>query len=179
MRENTLQELKEKLKSKQTYKIAIVANMIVGKSTLINALFGREILPSFNEATSDCIVEITSMPDIPKKAEVFFENKSPITLEEKYFIELKQYAQKDSKCEDQHKGVEKITLTYPFLHIQNKQESKQENIEILFIDTPGPNNTGNFQDKHKRQTKTALNDVDMTLFVFDYGQLDANLESDE
>ena len=179
LRENTLQELKEKLKSKQTYKIAIVANMSAGKSTLINALFGREILPSFNEATSDCIVEITSMPDIPKKAEVFFENKSPITLEEKDFIELKQYAQKDSKCEDQHKGVEKITLTYPFLHIQNKQESKQENIEILFIDTPGPNNTGNFQDKHKRQTKTALNDVDMALFVFDYGQLDANLESDE
>lgn len=67
LRENTLQELKEKLKSKQTYKIAIVANMSAGKSTLINALFGREILPSFNEATSDCIVEITSMPEIPKK----------------------------------------------------------------------------------------------------------------
>lgn len=179
LRKNTLQELKEKLKSKQAYKIAIVANMSAGKSTLINALFGREILPSFNEATSDCIVEITSMPEIPKKAEVFFENKSPITLDEKDFKELKQYAQKDSKCEDQHKGVERITLSYPFLHIQNKQESKQENIEILFIDTPGPNNTGNFQDKHKRQTKTALNDVDMALFVFDYGQLDANLESDE
>lgn len=181
LRENTLQELKEKIKSKQTYKIAIVANMSAGKSTLINALFGKEILPSFNEATSDCIVEITSMPDIPKKAEVFFENKSPITLEEKDFIELKQYAQKDSKCEDQHKGVEKITLSYPFLHIQNKQESKQENIEILFIDTPGPNNQGEFADKHKNQTKDELNKANMALFVFDYGQLDANLkpESDE
>lgn len=182
LRENTLQELKEKLKGKQTYKIAIVANMSAGKSTLINALFGREILPSFTEATSDCIVEITSMPKIPKKAEVFFENKSLITLEEKDFKELKQYAQKDSKCkEDQHKGVERITLSYPFLHIQNEQESKQENIEILFIDTPGPNNQGEFANKHKNQTKTALNDVDMALFVFDYGQLDANLkpESDE
>lgn len=182
LRENTLQELKEKLKGKQTYKIAIVANMSAGKSTLINALFGREILPSFTEATSDCIVEITSMPKIPKKAEVFFENKSLITLEEKDFKELKQYAQKDSKCkEDQHKGVERITLSYPFLHIQNEQESKQENIEILFIDTPGPNNQGEFANKHKNQTKTALNNVDMALFVFDYGQLDANLkpESDE
>lgn len=178
LREKTLQEIKEKIKGKQTYKIAIVANMSAGKSTLINALFGREILPSFNEATSDCIVEITSMPKIPKKAEVFFENKSPITLEEKDFKELKQYAQKDSKCDEKYQKVEKITLSYPFLHIPNKQESKQKNIEILFIDTPGPNNTDEFAYKHTNQTKTALNDVDMALFTFDYGQLDANLRSD-
>lgn len=179
LRGKTLQEIKEKIKGKQTYKIAIVANMSAGKSTLINALFGREILPSFNEATSDCIVEITSMPKIPKKAEVFFENKSPITLEEKDFKELKQYAQKDSKCDEKYQKVEKITLSYPFLHIPNKQESKQKNIEILFIDTPGPNNTeDDFAYKHANQTKTALNDVDMALFTFDYGQLDANLRSD-
>lgn len=51
--------------------------------------------------------------------------------------------------------------------------------EVLFIDTPGPNNTGEFSNKHKSQTREVLNAVDMALFAFDYGQLDANLTSDE
>lgn len=117
-REAKLQGIRENLKKKQLYKIAIVANMSAGKSTLINALFGKELLPSYSEATSDCIVEINSAPNIPKKAEITFEDKGINTLREQDFSELKQYAQKDTRCHNEkYKKVEKITLYYPFLHI--------------------------------------------------------------
>ncbi len=163
----------------QEYKIAVVANMSSGKSTFINALFGEEVLPAFNHATTDCATFIYSKPKINKKAIIYFsDNKKQVEITNNLEDEIKQYAQKDEECElEKYKNVEKIELYYPF---KNLQTSPSEDFSITFIDTPGPNSTGeDYKQKHKDQTRSVLNDVDLALFMFDYGQLDANLESDE
>jgi predicted GTPase len=172
-----LEEVKQRLDN-QEYKIAVVANMSSGKSTFINALFGKEVLPAFNHATTDSATYIYSKPNIEKKAEIFFsDNKESIEVFENLEAEIKQYAQKDEDCkDDKYKNVEKIDLYYPF---ENLQTSSNEDFSITFIDTPGPNSTGDYGQKHKDQTRSVLNSVDMALFTFDYGQLDANLKSDE
>ena len=172
-----LEEIKEKLDN-QEYKIAVVANMSSGKSTFINALFGKEVLPAYNHATTDSATYIYSKPNIEKKAEIFFsDNKENLEVFENIESEIKQYAQKDEDCkDDKYKNVEKIDLYYPF---ENLQTSSNEDFSITFIDTPGPNSTGDYGQKHKDQTRSVLNSVDMALFTFDYGQLDANLKSDE
>ncbi|MDD2507561.1 MAG: dynamin family protein [Aliarcobacter skirrowii] len=172
-----LEEVKEKLNN-QEYKIAVVANMSAGKSTFINALFGKEVLPAFNHATTDSATYIYSKPNIEKKAEIFFsDGRKNITITENLEQDIKQYAQKDEDCkDDKYKNVEKIELYYPF---KNLQTSSSEDFNITFIDTPGPNSTGDYGQKHKDQTRSVLNSVDMALFAFDYGQLDANLKSDE
>lgn len=172
-----LDEVKEKLNN-QEYKIAVVANMSAGKSTFINALFGKEVLPAFNHATTDSATYIYSKPNIEKKAEIFFsDGKKSITVTQDLEKEIKQYAQKDEDCEDdKYKNVEKIELYSPF---ENLQTSSSEDFSITFIDTPGPNSTGDYGQKHKDQTRSVLNSVDMAIFIFDYGQLDANLKSDE
>lgn len=172
-----LEEIKQKLDN-QEYKIAVVANMSSGKSTFINALFGKEVLPAFNHATTDSATFIYSKPNIEKKAEVFFsDGRNSITVKEDLEKEIKQYAQKDEDCkDDKYKNVDKIDLYYPF---KNLQTTSSEDFSITFIDTPGPNSTGDYGQKHKDQTRSVLNSVDMALFAFDYGQLDANLKSDE
>ncbi|MCK9337701.1 MAG: dynamin family protein [Arcobacteraceae bacterium] len=172
-----LDEVKDRLNN-QEYKIAVVANMSAGKSTFINALFGKEVLPAFNHATTDSATYIYSKPNIEKKAEIFFsDGKKSITVAQDLEKEIKQYAQKDEDCkDDKYKNVEKIELYYPF---ENLQTSSSEDFSITFIDTPGPNSIGDYGQKHKDQTRKVLNDVDMALFTFDYGQLDANLKSDE
>lgn len=172
-----LEEVKEKLNN-QEYKIAVVANMSAGKSTFINALFGKEVLPAFNHATTDSATYIYSKPNIEKKAQIFFsDGKKSITVTQDVEKEIKQYAQKDKDCEDdKYKNVERVELYYPFEHLQT---SSSEDFSITFIDTPGPNSTGDYGQKHKDQTRSVLNSVDMALFTFDYGQLDANLKSDE
>ncbi|MCT7531696.1 dynamin family protein [Aliarcobacter cryaerophilus] len=173
-----LQDVKQNL-DKQEYKIAVVANMSAGKSTFINALFGKEVLPAFHHATTDSAAYIYSKPNIEKKAEIFFSDKrKSITITEDLEKEIKQYAQKDKDCKDnKYKNVEKINLYYPFLNLQT---SSNEDFSITFIDTPGPNSTGeDYAQKHKDQTRSVLNSVDMALFVFDYGQLGTNLKSDE
>lgn len=177
MLQKKLEEIKQKLDN-QEYKIAVVANMSSGKSTFINALFGKEVLPAFNHATTDSATFIYSKPNIEKKAEVFFsDGRNSITVKEDLEKEIKQYAQKDEDCkDDKYKNVDKIDLYYPF---KNLQTTSSEDFSITFIDTPGPNSTGDYGQKHKDQTRSVLNSVDMALFAFDYGQLDANLKSDE
>jgi predicted GTPase len=172
-----LEEIKEKLNN-QEYKIAVVANMSAGKSTFINALFGKEVLPAFNHATTDSATYIYSKPNIEKKAEIFFsDGKKSITVTQDLEKEIKQYAQKDEDCkDDKYKNVERIELYYPF---QNLQTSSSEDFSITFIDTPGPNSTGDYGQKHKDQTRSVLNNVDMVLFMFDFEHIDDNLKSDE
>lgn len=42
----------------ETYDVLVLATMSAGKSSLINALAGRELLPSANEATTACLTSI-------------------------------------------------------------------------------------------------------------------------
>ena len=163
----------------QEYKIAVVANMSSGKSTFINALFGEEVLPAFNHATTDSATFVYSKPNVEKRAIIYFnDGKKKVEIKDNLEKEIKQYAQKDEECKDEkYKNVEKIELFYPF---KNLQTSSSKDFKITFIDTPGPNSTGDgYKQKHKDQTRSVLNEVDLALFMFDYTQLDANLESDE
>lgn len=162
----------------QKYKIAVVANMSAGKSTFINALFGKYVLPAYNSSTTDCATFIYSKKDISKKAVITFsDNRPKIEIVENLEQEIKQYAQKDEDCkDDKYKNVEKIELYYPFKNIRT---DLNDELEIIFIDTPGPNSTGDeYREKHKDQTRSVLNEANLALFLFDYGQIDANLKSD-
>ncbi|OUT15935.1 hypothetical protein B9N64_01050 [Campylobacter concisus] len=173
-----LGKIKSELKSQQ-YKIAVVANMSAGKSTFINALFGADILPTSTKATTDCATYIFSKEGIQKRAVIYFsDGKETIEIKENLADEIKQYAKKDEDCEyDKYKNVEKIELYYPFKCI--KADANDE-LEIIFIDTPGPNSNGtDYSQKHKDQTRNVLREANLALFLFDYGQAQANLTSDE
>ena len=180
-----LEEIKQKLNEKE-YKIAVVANMSAGKSTFINALFGKVVLPTNSEATTDSATYIYSIPNTENKLEVFFSNGKNKVITENIEDEIKLYAYKDEKIErdekknnkdlSKYKNVEKINLYYPFKELQT---SANEDMNIVFIDPPGPNSTGDYGDEHKRKTREVLREVDMALFAFDYDQIDSNLKSDE
>jgi len=160
------------------YKIAVVANMSAGKSTFINAMFADDVLPAYSEATTDCPTYIYSddNPDNDKAIINFLDGKKTIELsKEKVKQELKFYAKKDSNSlDDKYKSVKNIHLHWDFHSLQNNANS---HLKFIVIDTPGPNNTDEFQDKHRSITKNIiLKEADMVLYLFDYGQIDTNLE---
>lgn len=179
-----IRQIEEELNCAQ-YKIAVVANMSAGKTSLINAFFGKEVLPTYNKATSDCVIYIHSrLPDGEKKAKISFSQdlkKEGVELsgfDENFVRDLKQYAQKDSQeMNAAYKDVDYIELYHPFYNIRADQESVAYN--VVLIDTPGPNNTDEYSQKHKDQTRAALAEANMVLFVFSYAELDANLATDE
>lgn len=169
------------IKGKQQYKIAVVANMSAGKSTFINALFGDSILPAYSHATTDCPIYIYSddNPYNDKAIVEFTDGKKTIELPKDIVQkEIKYYAQKDSDILDEkYKNVKKIDLYWDFQVLQN---SEKYDTNFVIIDTPGPNNTDEHAFKHSDITKNIiLNEANMVLYLFDYGQIDANLESTE
>ena len=169
------------IKVKQQYKIAVVANMSAGKSTFINALFGDSILPAYSKATTDCPIYIYSDDDPSNDKAIieFTDNKPTIELtKEDVHKKIKLYAQKDEDTlEEKYKNVKRIDLYWDFKVLQN---SEKYDIDFVVIDTPGPNNTDEHSFKHSSATKDIIqNEVDMVLYLFDYGQIDANLQSSE
>lgn len=169
------------LKNAQQYKIAVVANMSAGKSTFINALFGDSILPAYSHATTDCPIYIYSddNPDNDKAIVEFTDGKETIELpKEVVQKEIKYYAQKDDdSLDEKYKNIKKIDLHWDFHVLQNSQKY---DMKFILIDTPGPNNTDEHAFKHSDITRNIIvNEADMVLYLFDYGQIDANLESSE
>ena len=177
--QTSVEQVRNELEN-QTYNIAVVANMSAGKSTFINALFGEEILPSNNAATTDCATYIHSSKkdNAEKKAIIFFGDNSQKELSQDELSELKEYAKKDEDItEKKYKNVGKIELYYPFKHIPD--EHQNDNFKIFFVDTPGPNNQGNSFGKHRAQTEGAIARAHAALFLFDYMQFDATKNSNE
>jgi GTPase Era involved in 16S rRNA processing len=165
----------------QEYKIAVVANMSAGKSTFINALFGDDILPAYSAATTDCPVYIYSDndPQNDKAIIEFSDDKDCVILEKDEVKEhIKLYAQKDTLDLDyKYKNVKKIDLHWDFKTLQNDDNNS---LKFVIIDTPGPNNTDNFKNKHKEITKKIIfKEANMVIYLFDYGQLDCNFEVSE
>lgn len=176
-----LKKAREELNN-QTFHVAVVANMSAGKSTFLNALFGDKILPSQSEATTDCPVYIYS-DDIEEnnKAVIYHTDKRIVEIPTGEIMgEIQKYSKKDSllrEGEEGYKNVGRIDLHWDFKSLQN---SKNINYKFVFIDTPGPNNTGEYSDQHKERTRAIVRDeADLALFLFNYADLDANLTSDD
>ncbi|WP_157609249.1 dynamin family protein [Psychroflexus torquis] len=131
---------------KSEAQIVIAATMSAGKSTLINALLGESLMPSKNEA---CTATICKIKDIDGK-----ENFSALVKNE------------NGNIIDEHNDLNADTLSKindsgndKFLTVEIEGDIKNissENISVVLIDTPGPNNSQN--DQHKEVTYNYIKD---------------------
>lgn len=112
------------------FEVCVVATMSAGKSTLINSMLSAKLMPSKQEACTAIITRIkdTIREDMPFAAEV--------------------YNKEDALMETHAK------LTYPIMERLNSREDvsaihvsgnipfvSSEDISLVLIDTPGPNNS--------------------------------------
>ncbi|MEG2197870.1 MAG: dynamin family protein, partial [Cellulosilyticaceae bacterium] len=130
--------------------IAIIATMSSGKSTLINAMIGKEILPSKNEA---CTATIMRIKHNPKEEEFKITQENEERVSKKVTeIELTQLNENPELIE---------------IALEGKIHGLQAAHQITLIDTPGPNNSLN--QTHKKITYEFLykNPEIIILFVLD------------
>lgn len=146
---------------KDEIKIAVMAPMSSGKSTLINALLGNEILPAENIACTSKVFEIINNKNLLKgeyEARLILDSK-PISNWEKVEKETLDILQK--KIDNGININTKIELAgnFPFL--------SDENYNIKLIDTPGPNNDNN-SDHRQESFNFIKNEKDcIILYVLD------------
>ena len=140
----------EELLDSNNFKIAIIGEFSVGKSTFLNGIIGKRVLySSAQEATG----VVTSIVNSNKKcAEIIYENNPNVAigLEEKNsYIELKEFLDKNKKASD----IKAVNINYPISGVDE---------EVVFLDTPGLQGIG------KRElliTKEALKSANATIVV--------------
>ena len=154
------------------FKIVIVAPMSSGKSTLINSILCRDLLPAVNQATTAVITEIKDndkMDDFYVSAEDKYGNTiAESKLATKDVITELNYKKDPCDPEGKEALINKMFIEGPIPNL------KSVVINTVFVDTPGGNNAQN--SEHEEMMDDAINDENksMILYVFNGTQLSTN-----
>lgn len=127
--------------------VSVIATMSSGKSTLLNAILGKEILPSKNEA---CTATICRIKDVPGKSTFLMRAED---IDGKVLCDWKEAVSKEISElneEGNKKGIN-IYLEGDIPGINSKEMS------LILIDTPGPNNSQT--QEHKEATYRFIKDT--------------------
>lgn len=165
LRDPQIQEAFEKALSSE-FEVIVVAPMSSGKSTIINAILGTNILPEANKATTATITRIKDEDEL----ETFYvscKDRDGNVIESDRVANLELITHLN-KMADEQKNIDLIDIR------GNIQTIPSDKVNIVFVDTPGGNNS---QDEaHKEVMKRAIRDENkgMILFVFNFTQLETD-----
>lgn len=126
------------------FNVAVLGEFSRGKSTLINALLQKKILPSYMMPTTASVNRITY--DVVPRARVEYFDGS---FEDIDFNDLEDYATQDG---DHSENVREITLWYPTIYCAN-------NVDLY--DTPGLNDN----PKMAEATLNVISRMDVAVFT--------------
>ena len=160
LKSNALKDAYEKAFDEKL-EINIVATMSAGKSTLINSLVGKKILPSKQGACTAIITKIEDDDDNTFKAIVLDKDNKAIG---KY----SNIDYRTMKSLNENKSVSEVNIKGNIPFVSSKD------ISLIFVDTPGPDNA--MDERHAEITHKALSSSSkmLVLFVMNGGTLNNN-----
>ena len=143
------------------FPIHVIATMSSGKSTLINALLRRKLMPSKNEACTAIITEILDDDGKDFSAIVYDRSDNEIKTIAQLTYEIMNELNSDE-------DIARVSVegNIPFLEVTETR--------LRLVDTPGPNNARN--QNHRETTYRNINSAteNMILYVLNYTQLATN-----
>lgn len=154
------------------FRIIIVAPMSSGKSTLINAIIGRDLLPAVNQATTAVITEIKDNDQfedfLVNADDKYGNNMVKNNKASKKLISELNYKKDPKDPEGKEAFVHLVQLEGPIPNLPSDM------LNTVFIDTPGGNNSQN--PEHEKMMDEAINDENksLILYVFNGAQLGTN-----
>lgn len=131
--------------------INVVATMSAGKSTLINALLGKKLMPMANMATTATIVRIIASTQEQFSAIAKGKNDEEIARDENITYDTMETWNDDER-------ISSIDIYGPIPCVDNI------GMRLVLIDTPGPNNSRD--DRHKAMTYGMLESSEKSLVLF-------------
>lgn len=151
------------------FELMVIAPMSSGKSTLINAILGKNVLPAINQATT---AVITRIRDVDGKADF------TVTADDRYGANL---------CKDEKATLAKITELNGALDPQDPEGKRAlikeisiegdvkglpaKGLHTVFVDTPGGNNSLNEEHGAVMDEAIANEDKSMVLYIFNGTQV--------
>ncbi|MBR4625345.1 MAG: dynamin family protein, partial [Alphaproteobacteria bacterium] len=131
--------------------INVVATMSAGKSTLINALLGKKLMPMASMATTATIVRIIASNQDYFSAIAFDKNDEQIAEDENITYETMKIWNTDER-------ISSINIYGPIPCVDNV------GMRLVLVDTPGPNNSRD--EQHKAMTYDMLESSEKSLVLF-------------
>ncbi len=146
---------------KSEFSVNVVATMSSGKSTLINALLGKKLMPAANEATTATIVKITDNDGEGFKATAFDKIGGKIMAQSNNTClqELKEF-----NSNPQVSYIE-IEGDIPFVSATG--------MKLALMDTPGSNNSKDLSHGNITQKMLENSDNSLVLYVINSGQFES------
>lgn len=144
------------------FEVSVIATMSSGKSTLINALLGRELMPSKNEA---CTATIAKIKDRSSGTEFDAEYRDKDNRILGTYTDL---TLADMEEMNANPNTAYIDITGNIPNIDSS------GIRLVLVDTPGPNNSRT--EEHKNHTYRVIKEKTkpMVLYVLNATQLQTN-----
>ena len=151
--ERTIDKIFEDIKDSK-FEINVVATMSSGKSTLINALLGQQLMPAANEATTATIVKIIDTDQDNFSAVAFDKSGQIVKKLDNVTLEDMQALNADIKIP----CVSSVGM------------------KLVLVDTPGPNNSRDKSHEEMTYKMIADSDKSLVLYVMNGQQLGINDE---
>lgn len=136
-----------------TFEVHVIATVSSGKSTFVNAMLSRDIVPESNLACTATIMRIENQNGVPFFSAKRFDSNN---------VEIERQSPIDSDILTIWNSDTKTSLVEIQGDIPMLKEAKDAN--IVLIDTPGPNNSRN--SEHKRKTLDAIKEEPMAMVIY-------------
>lgn len=135
------------------FEVCVVATMSAGKSTMINAMLGTKLMPSKQEACTAIITRIKDISenDISWQAEVYNKEGNLVETHEELV-----YSTMERLNANEHISEIKVAGNIPFV--------SSEDVSLVLIDTPGPNNSRD--PNHKKVQSEFLGKSSKSLVIY-------------
>lgn len=146
------------------FEVCVVATMSAGKSTLINSMLGTKLMPSKQEACTAIITRIKDVEDTDTwRAKVY--NKEDQLVETHDNL---SYSTMERLNGDEMVSMIKAAGNIPFV--------SAEDISLVLIDTPGPNNSRDPEHKRVQSEFLEKNSKSLVLYIMEgtFGSDDDN-----
>lgn len=135
----------------RVFPVVVMATMSCGKSTLINALLGKDILPSRNEACTAKVYSILDNDNDESTTIYLTDKKGTVTKIDSDLAPVLAEA-------NQNPEITSITITGQIKGVLNTKKT------LLIIDTPGTNNARDIE--HAAITRSVLQKIKGGLILY-------------
>lgn len=147
------------------FEVNVVATMSAGKSTLINALLRKKMMPAKQEACTATITKIKDKDLDEFRAVAYDQKGDPISAHPELSLPIMESLNNNPTVSTVH-----VDGDIPFV--------TSDEISLVLVDTPGPNNSRD--PEHKATTYRMLSESSKTLvlYILNATQLAVNDDSD-
>ena len=136
------------------FEVNVIATMSSGKSTLINALLGKNIIPSKHEACTATIARIEDRKDQSTFTAIRYDKDNKLLTPQPVMATRELLTEWN---DDEKTSTMIIRGNIPTI-------SRTKDSSYVFIDTPGPNNSRN--EEHKRTTFEAIKSKPLSMIIY-------------